>query len=1097
MNVISQGMLEEATCFWVQNREILGRCSDLTMLQDKPYILVGFSFKLVKWARLLQLPGKMKIVVTDLSGSTLGSKMLKPSNFDSMTAPQQVETCVSAAAATTSSQSATSGTIVAETEPSQYRIEIPPPDVVQVGSMFLVRLRVLTKSGGPVRGQQIRVGIKSGSATSSSSVGTDTLQKMAQNGNTINVVANGNVELDNATLVRTSKADGTVNFPITIARAASGTFILQFQPETAGGKVVKESAAFKVNNEITAISSPDGAWDKIGVQEFGELVDVPRLPTFNVTTSSGRTLQHMSDEGIAIRIRLKLKGVSTKKSAVQKEIEKTKKEAVANAKAEAEKKFQAMQKAAAGVVPHVAEAVSNYISSATSNAIGAFSGLSEDFALSCMNTAAASLQAGDVSLLSSLNGSQFDMTQDATLAEAAFKNADVIDPTEMFSQFTGVLMSGGLSMKPREDMKIQGEWELDLADIELQTDGTYKITKGLKFAFSDNMKYAFTLAINGVQGRDSDFEAFRVELLPPDPVNVFFNWLASAVSGVVGVIVLTSNTTEHPWCWLLIAMIATICLLVATPFLGEHRLALGGNWTLVAVIALALILVGLVYGIAVEFVPSATTFADRRKAAFERYTKKKLAELLKTGTPTLEKTSLLKMLKNTFIRPLNEDDAFYWSSNMLISTTLQLLTFVWLLVTSINTLRGIRDALNSMVNRAIESAVQFTETINNQYYQATLTDLPDSSTQFMYSQIELMKSWFNDLAWSLELGMWIGVVIAAIITGVSLIGMFVHFRLSVLDARRGKFGFKKKDAKVQYSATFIGVNISSTIVSYILLVIVICLITIPFSYPIVWRLLWSYAPFVWWTFVFPAVISAVSRLILKKCVFTNFLYRSRGGASIYIFYQTWLALVGGFVGAVVRFILGIVGTLVMLPVVYGANTPDLVNKVYLLDASYRVYISEVLTHANHNNPIATTAAYRLLAVRDTHMQWTAAGKHWTSTKRMLLLILLRFPELRKFRKHALQQERELLKLQKELAKSKASEIAVESNEAKKQDASKAWMGNSIADEEAFIAARTLRLEKMKALRLRIALLSKNDSNDEAAQELEIELRELCEAGSQS
>eukprot|EP00931_Biecheleriopsis_adriatica_P037968 TRINITY_DN21779_c0_g3_i1.p1 TRINITY_DN21779_c0_g3~~TRINITY_DN21779_c0_g3_i1.p1 ORF type:complete len:544 (+),score=102.27 TRINITY_DN21779_c0_g3_i1:81-1634(+) len=507
-------------------------------------------------------------------------------------------------------------------------------------------------------------------------------------------------------------------------------------------------------------------------------------------------------------------------------------------------------------------------------------------------------------------------------------------------------------------------------------------------------------------------------------------------------------------------------------------------------ISLALIFVALCYGMAVEFLPSVRTFADKRKDAFEKYMKKKLAELLKPGVCEPQKTSLVKQLKDAFVRPLNEDDAFYWSSNMLISITLQLLTFIWLLITAVNTLQGIRDALNSMVDKAIESAVGFTGTINDMYYQAAQTDLPDSATDFMYKQIELMKAWFKDLVWSLELGMWIGVVVATLITVLSMIGFFVHFRTSVLAARRGKVSFKKMDARIPYSATFIGVNISSTIVSFILLVLVICLITIPFSFPIVWRLIWGYAPFVWWTFIFPAVISLLSRMILKKCIFSAFLFKTRAGASIYIFYQTWLALVGGFVGALVRFIMGLVGALVMLPIVYGANTPELVNKIYLLDASYRCYIAEVLTHANHNNPIAITAAYRLLSISDTHKQWTAAGKHWTSSKRMLLLILLRFPELRKYRKHALKEERELQELLKKLAKSKESKVAVDGNPAEEKKPSDAWLENSIAAEEASLAARTLRLEQMKALRLQIALLSKADSKAAEVEALRKQLREL-------
>ena len=41
-----------------------------------------------------------------------------------------------------------------------------------------------------------------------------------------------------------------------------------------------------------------------------------------------------------------------------------------------------------------------------------------------------------------------------------------------------------------------------------------------------------------------------------------------------------------------------------------------------------------------------------------------------------------------------------------------------------------------------------------------------------------------------------GIVVAAILTVAGLLGGFVHFRQSVMDARRGKFNFKKSDAKL-------------------------------------------------------------------------------------------------------------------------------------------------------------------------------------------------------------------------------------------------------------------------------------------------------------
>lgn len=276
-------------------------------------------------------------------------------------------------------------------------------------------------------------------------------------------------------------------------------------------------------------------------------------------------------------------------------------------------------------------------------------------------------------------------------------------------------------------------------------------------------------------------------------------------------------------------------------------------------------------------------------------------------------------------------------------------------------------------------------------------------------------------------------MVAAILTLCAILGHFVHFRQSVMDARLGKFNFKKKNAKVVFATGYIGINISASIVSYILIVAVVTVILLPFCFSLTWNVIWRNVPMIITTFVIPKIISFVSMKLFKKCLFGPTFIKTRAGVSIYHFYMTFLSLPGGVVNAIMRFVYGLLAVLVMLPITYGANTPDFVNNWMLLDTSYRTYCGYVMLVACHNNPIMITAANRMLALKDAREKHTQAGKHWTSTRSMLLLILLRFPALRKFRKHVLEQEKKVRELLKSKGQKPLENVAVDGEKGDEDD----------------------------------------------------------------
>ena len=101
-----------------------------------------------------------------------------------------------------------------------------------------------------------------------------------------------------------------------------------------------------------------------------------------------------------------------------------------------------------------------------------------------------------------------------------------------------------------------------------------------------------------------------------------------------------------------------------------------------------------------------------------------------------------------------------------------------------------------------------------------------------------------------------------------------------MDARLGKFNFKKSNAKIVFSTGFIGISISSAIVSYILIVGLVTIILLPFCFSLTWNVIWRQLPTIIFTFVIPKIISFVSMKICKKCLFGPTFVKTRAGATL-------------------------------------------------------------------------------------------------------------------------------------------------------------------------------------------------------------------------
>eukprot|EP00438_Fugacium_kawagutii_P024078 Skav212941 [mRNA] locus=scaffold374:493277:494851:- [translate_table: standard] len=289
-----------------------------------------------------------------------------------------------------------------------------------------------------------------------------------------------------------------------------------------------------------------------------------------------------------------------------------------------------------------------------------------------------------------------------------------------------VLRSGGLNLRADYEMALQGHWELRLDDLTSwnetnKTRGCFKVSKDLNFTFREGNKYSFEISIDGVKAIG---EPFSVKLFGKDPVDVIFNWLMSALAGLLGVILLVSNMMKRHWCWLIFAALGAVGLTIALPWMTLHQDAMYGAWLWVAVGNLVLIYLALAWATTAQRGNLVATFAAKRASIFEEYSDRKMQQLLLC----LPKAShYARQRACGCFRSFNSEDAFFFPSAFLLANFLSFLSFIYVLFQSIQVLNGLQDMLQKVLNSAVDASITLGSTINSAYFQATDADLPDGA----------------------------------------------------------------------------------------------------------------------------------------------------------------------------------------------------------------------------------------------------------------------------------------------------------------------------------------------------------------------------------
>lgn len=220
-----------------------------------------------------------------------------------------------------------------------------------------------------------------------------------------------------------------------------------------------------------------------------------------------------------------------------------------------------------------------------------------------------------------------------------------------------------------------------------------------------------------------------------------------------------------------------------------------------------------------------------------------------------------------------------------------------------------------------------------------------------------IEDFLNKLSMAFFIGSILATVIGTLVMLSSIFTLFYDFKKRVLLARQGIWPYPRKRFSIINSTSYVGSLISTFLLGYAVIVVLLTLVFVPLCHPVTYRILWAYRVTLI-TILLPTIINAVLKIIAKKCCVAKTHVRYRRCFAILDIFLLYTAIPAGIVTGLVRFILMLaIGILTLSKIDTPIAPMWIMNRIMWIDFPNGAYNGLILEHHTHRNPIVTTAMY--------------------------------------------------------------------------------------------------------------------------------------------
>ena len=381
----------------------------------------------------------------------------------------------------------------------------------------------------------------------------------------------------------------------------------------------------------------------------------------------------------------------------------------------------------------------------------------------------------------------------------------------------------------------------------------------------------------------------------------------------------------------------------------------------------------------------------------------------------------LKALIKSIVK--DDPDAFYVPVRIYAAFSVSLFATIFMAVWFANVFDSLRDTVRKADVSVTIAMFNALTAMQEQFQQLTGADLPTLASQWLEDNAQRVHKYMVSLADALYAASVAGSTLGILFYSAAMLSLVVDFRAQILQARRGIWQFNEPKVAVKAAVTFMGVQISNGILTYVTISFIFALLITIIAWSLTWDvLLWLLKQKWQWllTLILFALINPLIKLVCTKVIVAKKFIKRRYLWSAFELYELMTQVAAGLVKSLVRFIMVIVAVFFSLPRIDRSPFPAWVEYYLLLDTGSKSYQGVIVLYHISNNPVMRVAAWILAEdARDRNDEKTreARGLRSPTARRVCnrwrkALFLVQNPSMVKYVVKVAIDQKKILKLAK-------------------------------------------------------------------------------------